>query len=79
MSEKAPILTDITPGKYRCGTVGTMCPTIMKTDRKTYIIIGKLIRGETYREIGHKIGDDEEAIEISAELLEETLSQIKAV
>jgi hypothetical protein len=54
-------LRDITPTKYRCDPASTHCPAIFKTDRGTYIIIGKR--------------KNESAVEISADLLEEALNQ----
>lgn len=66
-------LTDITPVKHKCGTVGTMCPTVLQTDAGTYIIIGKRLDMSTEISLSDRIGLDEAAVEIPAEILESAL------
>lgn len=56
--------------KTKCGTVGTMCPTVYKTERGTYIIVGKRIDHTQHAEIKNRVAEDEAAVEIDAELLE---------
>lgn len=46
------------------------CPTIIKTDNDTYIIIGAIVKQADYEELKDRIGSDETAIEIDAEFLE---------
>jgi hypothetical protein len=79
-------MKDITPKKYRCDAVASMCPAIFKTSRGTYIIIGKRIKKETAigvpegeeQPLIQKIGQDKVAVEIDQALLEEALKQERA-
>ena len=63
-------IKDITPKKHRC-VIGA-CPTIVETDKSSYIIIGKILKSEIINdlELSQKIGKDEIAIEIPKSLLE---------
>lgn len=64
-------IIDITPQKYSCALVE--CPAVFKTEDHTYIIIGK-IHDADHPTLQGRVGQDEIAIEISAELLEGALA-----
>lgn len=61
-------MKDVTPAKYRCGGAVPACPAFFLTDRGTYIIIGKKVN---YSEVRERIGENEDAVEVPAGLLEE--------
>lgn len=58
----------------KCRTVGTICPTIIKTNNDTYLIVGKRV---DYDEIRDRVADDESAIEINASLVEACVKESK--
>jgi hypothetical protein len=61
-------LKDITPKAMQC--VGIGCPAIFDRDQKTYVIVGKVLRGRDLpAEFEKRIGAGEIAIEIPKELL----------
>ena len=64
---------EITPAAFSC--VLTACPSIFKTDKGTYIIVGKkLDLKEVAREVQDKIGDGEIGVEIPKGLLDDLTS-----
>jgi hypothetical protein len=63
-------LTELTPEKYRCQSL--QCPAVFKSDTG-YVVIGKTTNNE-YGELQGRVGADETAIEISADLLEAALA-----
>ena len=51
-------------------TDGRTCPTLARTDRGTYVVVGKIVTdSEALGALG--IGDDEIAVEVPASLLAE--------
>jgi tRNA A-37 threonylcarbamoyl transferase component Bud32 len=61
-------LKDITPKAMQC--VGIGCPAVFDSENKTYVIVGKALRGRDIpAEIEKRIGAGEIAIEIPRELL----------
>jgi hypothetical protein len=58
---------EITPEDFYCG-IGA-CPSIFKTNRNTYLIVGSILDEKLRSEISHKIGEGEDAIEIPIELI----------
>ena len=67
-------LKDLTPTKYKCAGASSMCPAVLQRSAKTYIIIGKTLDPSAEDSLVNRVGDGETAIEISAQLLEEALS-----
>lgn len=66
--EKKMTATEITPERFRCG-IGA-CPSVFKTDRGTYVIIGKISEDVLSNEsIKMKIGKDEFAVELPIEII----------
>ncbi|MBN1252834.1 MAG: hypothetical protein JXA16_11910 [Bacteroidales bacterium] len=64
---------EITPLTFQCG-VG-VCPSIFKTNRETFILVGKKLNSKDItQEIKNKIGPDEDAVEIPKKLLTELFS-----
>lgn len=60
-------LIDVTPAKYKCPWAD--CPAIFRSSADTYVIVGKICNTATSPLLG-RVGPDEMAIEIPAELLE---------
>ena len=67
-------LKDLTPAQYKCAPGSSMCPALLKSNAGTYIIIGKSLDLDMKNSLSHRIGHDETALEISAELLEEAFA-----
>lgn len=62
-------LKEITPKEYQC-IIGS-CPAVFKTDRNTYVIVGKLV--EDIKDIdllSKKVGKGETAIELPQEIID---------
>jgi hypothetical protein len=54
---------EITPKEFSCGIGG--CPVIFKTDRETYIIVGKVPAGmDLTREVLEKMSSGHLAVEV---------------
>jgi hypothetical protein len=67
-------LEEITPPQYRCSFTAS-CPSVfVNNDNKTYVIIGKAYKFGA-EALQARVGADEMAIEISADLLEHALRQ----
>jgi hypothetical protein len=66
---------DITPAKFMC-TMGLSCPAVFKSNTGSYVIIGKVLDASDPN-LGHRIGQNEAAIEISSDLLEGALRQVQ--
>lgn len=62
--------------KHRCGSVVTGCPAIFKSEKQTYIIIGKIVDQNILDELGNRVSTDETAIEIPVALIKEALSNL---
>lgn len=63
-------IIEITPKGLRC--IAAACPSIFKTDKGTYIVVGKkLTKEELTEEIQGKVGEGEIAIEVPQELFSE--------
>lgn len=60
-------LTDITPKPCRCGIAA--CPAIFRSDRGTFVVIGRRVDGQDLRGVSHRVGNNENVIEIPEELL----------
>lgn len=69
-------LTDITPAQYKCQPGSSMCPAVLQTDAGTYIIIGTRLDMSTEISLSDRIGLDEAAVEIPAEILESALESL---
>ena len=68
MKRKKMQLEEVTPAKFRC-IIGS-CPSIFKTNRKTYIVVGKKIANvDSMDELSRKIGPDEMAVELPEGIL----------
>jgi hypothetical protein len=65
-------LTDLTPADFVCASC-SQCPTVYKTDRGTYILVGKKLNADVRGQVAHKIGADEDSVEIPAGLLANVL------
>jgi len=65
-------LIDITPKSIKSESCGIgACPAIFKTDRDTYVIVGKNLPPEETRELlKNKVGPDESVIELPKRFLE---------
>jgi len=61
-------LTDLTPSKFRSCAIAA-CPALFKTDRGTYVVIGKVIDSATVPE--GRVGPGEIVVELPAELLDD--------
>lgn len=60
-------LTDITPERHRCANASSMCPAVLMTDNRSYVVIGKTVDVDD--------PDDEMIVlEISKELLEDAIA-----
>jgi hypothetical protein len=59
------VYTDITPAEHRCPT--GECPAVLSTEGR-YVIIGKRLDPEA-EGLSGRVGEDEEAVEIPAEIL----------
>jgi hypothetical protein len=66
-------LVDITPGKYRC-SFDASCPAVFKSNKRTYVIIGKTVDLREDSTLKGRVGDDETAIEISLDLIEDAIA-----
>lgn len=63
-------IINITPQSLHC--IAAACPTIFKTNKETYIIIGKkLSEDELSQDVKNKVSFDEIAVEIPQSLLAE--------
>ena len=62
-------LTDITPADVACKPVGPTCPAVFKTERGTYVIVGRVTGAYEFAQLQSRVGLNEAAVEISAELL----------
>jgi len=61
---------EITPTSLRC--IAAACPAIFKTNKGTYVVIGKkLTKEELTEEIKNKVGKGEMVIEVPKELFSE--------
>lgn len=58
-------LKDITPPEFLC-SLSMACPTIFKTDRDTYIIIGKVV---SHPDLDGRVGAGETTVEIPCDLV----------
>jgi hypothetical protein len=67
-------MKDLTPVEYRCD-VGISCPAVLETDDGKLAIIGKSVTEQDYPELAGRIGPDEYAIEISADLVRKALGK----
>ena len=70
-------MEDLTPKKFRCLPLSVNCPVVVKDSRESYIIIGKTIDPSILKD--NNVGEDESAVQISAELLETALSLEKLI
>ena len=62
------ILKELTPKNMQCG-IGA-CPAWFKTDRKTYLLIGKKIKNQNaIRGLKNRISKDDAVIEVPLNLL----------
>jgi hypothetical protein len=66
-------LIEITPAKFRCEFDGS-CPALFKSNKGTYVIIGKKIDLQGYSSLRGRVGDDETAIEISFEIVDDAIN-----
>jgi hypothetical protein len=66
---------DFTPIKYRCASLGSMCPALLKTEHGTFRIIGTVLDAEE-ADLAERTADYERVVEIPAELLEEAAEAI---
>ena len=66
-------LIEITPAKYRCEFDGS-CPALFKSNQGTYVIIGKKVDLQSHSGLHGRIGDDETAVEISFEIVEDAIN-----
>lgn len=60
-------LTDLTPDKYRSCAIAA-CPAVFKTDRGTYVVIGKVLDDGVVPE--GRVGPGEIAVELPGDLLD---------
>jgi hypothetical protein len=60
------VYTDLTPAEHRC-EISVSCPAVLRTEGR-YVIIGKRLDPEA-EGLSGKVGEGEEAVEISAEIL----------
>lgn len=67
------MLTDITPRKYRCGSMLPSCPAIFRLSSGTYVIIGKSVDASDHG-ISDRVGPGEAAIEIASALIDDAIS-----
>ena len=67
------ILKNVTPTQFKCGDVDALCPVVYQSNMQTYVIIGKTANLEKYPELRNRIGPDETAIEISEDLLRQSV------
>jgi hypothetical protein len=67
-------MKDLTPAEYRC-EIGASCPAVLETDNGKLAIIGKSVTEQDYPELAGRIGPDEYAIEISADLVRKALGK----
>ena len=58
------VYVDLTPAEHRCDVTAS-CPAVLSTEGR-YVIIGKVIHDP---DLAGRIGEGEEAVEISAEIL----------
>jgi hypothetical protein len=66
---------DITPEKYRCPAGD--CPAVLKTDARSYLVIGKIL-DHSHPAVMGRIGYDETVVEIPSDLLEAAIaSQVR--
>ena len=63
------ILKNVTPAQFKCGDVDALCPAVYQSNMQTYVIIGRMVDPEKHPELRSRIGTNETAIEISADLL----------
>jgi hypothetical protein len=66
--EGAMLLEEITPSHLRCG-IGS-CPGVYKLDNGNLLIVGKRLSDGLSAQIGHRVGDDEHAIELNPEFFQ---------
>ncbi len=69
-------LKEVTPKAYQC-VIGA-CPSVFKTDRNTYVIVGKLI--DNIKDIdllAQKVGEGETAIELPKEIIDSIINSKK--
>lgn len=61
-------IINVTPNSLNCA--GIACPSIFKTHKGTYVVIGKMLtKEELTEEIENKVGEGEIAIEVPEKLL----------
>ncbi|WP_040252099.1 hypothetical protein [Psychroserpens mesophilus] len=62
-------IKDITPDKHKC-VIGA-CPTIIETNKDTYIIIGSIVESDILKKLSleKKVGVNEIAIEVPKSLI----------
>ena len=60
-----PKLKDLTPSHLRCSP----CPAAFKAEDGDLIIIGKIVNAAFYPELEHRVGIDEQAVRVPAELI----------
>ena len=60
-------LTDLTPEKYRSCAIAA-CPALFRTDRGTYVVIGKVLDDGVVP--AGRVGPGEIAVELPAELID---------
>ncbi len=63
-------LTEITPSELQCNKCGCGCPAVFESDNHSYVIIGKKLDQDILNQLGGRIADDEFAIEISKDMLQ---------
>lgn len=66
-------MKDLTPERFRCD-ISVSCPAVLATHDGKLAVIGKAVTEQDYPELAGRIGPDEQAIEISAELVMEALA-----
>ena len=66
--EGAMLLEEITPSHLRCGLAS--CPGVYTLDNGNLLIVGKRLSDGLSAQIGHRVGDDEHAIELSPEFFQ---------
>lgn len=71
-------MKDLTPERFRCGPIASSCPAVLATHDGKLAVIGKAVTEQDYPELAGRIGPDEQAIEISAELVREALISASA-
>lgn len=69
------MLIELTPARHRCYGVSSTCPAVFKSEKRTYVIVGKVIDVSSHEELRGRIGDNEAAVEIPADLIEAIIAR----